>query len=113
MFVFLLPLDFFAQSKNCTFFETLGHLTSFEICVQFLCPILYNLYKLQTGTNDVIKQFSFNFCRSRLCGTFSFHTLISTYKSYRLTKFYPDDTIFVYFTDQNRFSGFSLQDLLL
>ena len=43
MFVFLLPLDFFAQSKSYTFLETFGHLGSFEIRVQFVCPILYNL----------------------------------------------------------------------
>ena len=117
MFVFLLPLDYFAQSKNYTFLETLGHLASFEMChlASFdiwdtFCPILYNL---QTRKNDIIKQFFFDCCRSRLCGTFIFHTLIGAYKNCRLTKFYHDHTIFVCFTDLNRFAGFSLQNLLL
>ena len=104
MFVFLLPLHFFPQSKSYIFSETLGHLTSFEICAQFFCQILYNL---QTRSKWCHKIVFFNCCRSRLCGKSIFHTLISAYKSYRLTKYYHDDTIFVYFTDQNWFSDFS------
>ena len=33
MFAFLLPLDFFAQSKSYIFLETLGHLATFGISV--------------------------------------------------------------------------------
>ena len=55
--------------------------------------------------NDDIKQFYFNYCHPRPCGTSAFHTLISAYKSYSLTKLQHDDTIFMYFTDQSRFSN--------
>ena len=110
MFVFLLSLDFFAESKSYTVLETLRYLASFEICVQIFAQFC-TIYR--PDQNDVIKLFSFICCRFRLCRTSIFYTLISAYKSYRLTKFYHDDVIFVYFTDQNLFSDFSLQNPLL
>ena len=102
-------LYIFGNFRAFGFFWDMCHLASFDIWDTF-CPIFYNL---QTRKNDIIKQFFFDCCRSRLCGTFIFHTLIGAYKNWRLTKFYHDHTIFVCFTDLNRFAGFSLQNLLL
>ena len=115
MFVFLLPLDYFAQSKNYTFLETLGHLASFEKCVIWLL-LIYEILFVRFCTiyrPEKMTSFFFDCCRSRLCGTFIFHTLIGAYKNCRLTKFYHDHTIFVGFTDLSRFAGFGLQNLLL
>ena len=99
------PLDFFAQSKNYTFLETLGYLDSLEICAQNFYRILYNL---QARTKWRHKTAYYNYCHNRPCGTSIFHTLISVYKNYSLTKFQHDDVIFVYLTAQNRFSDFGL-----
>ena len=64
---------------KCSYFYSY-YLTSFEICVQFFRRISYNL---QTRSKWCHKIVFFNCCRSRLCGTSIFHTLISAYKSYR------------------------------
>ena len=99
------PARFFCPKGNLYIF---GNFMAFGFFWD-MCPIFDRscaIYRLEQ--NDVMKQFSFNCCRYWLCAASMVHSLISAHKSYRLTKFCHDDTIFVCFTDQNQFPGYSL-----